>query len=206
MSAKKFIIVLLILPILQGCIATFQTAQTLKRGESEKIFAVYYPFSYRMGVRGGLSNWTELEFMMDGIVFLPPFPHSFYLGLKQKLISESFVSSAMLARAGFSRMAQETGGDYAYQADLLLSLSAPQNVLTLGAGVIRHPAYPFCDFLSSSCHETVPAYHLMINLKMNNTPPKKLGLLLEVNLLEMFEDEKPGRIDEFTAGAAIVWK
>jgi len=46
----------------------------------------------------------------------------------------------------------------------------------------------------------------MINLKMNNTPPKKLGLLLEVNLLEMFEDEKPGRIDEFTAGAAIVWK
>jgi len=104
--ARKLIIVFLLLPILQGCIATFQTAQTLKRGETDKIFALYYPFSYRAGVRGGLTDWTELEFMMDGIVFLPPVPHSFYLGLKQKLFCMSFVSAAALARGGFSGMAQ----------------------------------------------------------------------------------------------------
>jgi hypothetical protein len=200
MFVKKFLILVTILPVLQGCLATFQTAQTLKRGETKKFVAFYYPFSYRVGAKGGLTNHTELEFILDGIVFLPPVPHSVYLGLKQGLFSEKFVSSAILARGGF------THTDFAYQTALLLSLSFPQSVLTVGTGVVYHPGYPYCDIFEPCYKKNCPAYHFLVNLEAKNTPPKAVDIILEMNFLEMFKDQNEGRFDYFTAGVGFVWK
>ncbi len=76
---KKNILLFLSTILFSGCLATFETAQIMKKVESEKLFAIYMPLSYRAQWKIGVTDNTDLELLLDGMLWLPPFPHSAYL-------------------------------------------------------------------------------------------------------------------------------
>jgi hypothetical protein len=190
--------------LFSGCLATFETAQTMGKGESEKFFGIYWPPSYRFQGKTGITNSTDLEFIMDGMLWLPPLPHSAYLGLKQKVFDTGFVKSALLVRGGVFFLPEQNATGFPCQSDLLISLCSRDLIATIGGGIVSHPAYGF-DFFGYSSYEFKPAYHLNFSLTLVEECSKR-DIMFEVNFIEFLDNKGPSKFDKYTAGIGFSWR